>query len=154
VRSLDIGFLAWDDAGRYVAAGVLLAAALYEFTPLKDACLGKCREPLPSLRQAWRPGSLGALQMGVAHGRWCVGSSWALMAALFALGVMSVGWMVLIGALVAAEKLLPWKVLATRGVTAVLIVLAIGVAAAPESVPGLTVPDSSEAAPAMDAMGM
>jgi predicted metal-binding membrane protein len=120
-----------------VAAGVLLGAALYEPTPLKAACLSECRNPL---RQSWRAGSVGAVRMGIAHGAWCVGCCWALMAALFALGVMSIGWMVLIAALIAAEKLLPWKTLATRGVMAVLVILAIAVAVAPEDVPGLTLP--------------
>jgi predicted metal-binding membrane protein len=149
LRSLDIGFLAWDEGGRFVAAGVLLAAALYELTPLKRACLRECRPPFP--RHASRPGVAGELRSGIAHGAWCVGCCWALMAALFALGVMSVGWMALIAALIAADKLLPWRAAATRGVTAVLLALALAVAVAPEDVPGLTLPD---AAPAMDAMGM
>ena len=92
--------------------------------------------------------------MGIEHGRVCVASSWALMAALFALGVMSVGWMVLVAALIATEKLLPWRTGATRGIAVLLAVLGIALAFAPEDVPGLTVPGSSEAAPAMQKMGM
>jgi predicted metal-binding membrane protein len=87
--------------------------------------------------------------MGIAHGAWCVGCCWALMAALFALGVMSVGWMALIAALIAANKLLPWKAVATRGVMAVMLALAIAVAVSPEDVPGLTIPGSREGAPMM-----
>jgi predicted metal-binding membrane protein len=154
VRSLDPGFLAWDEGGRYVAAGVILGAALYELTPLKDVCLRKCRNPFMFLLEAWRPGRLGALRMGIEHGAWCVGCCWALMAALFALGVMSIGWMVLIAAFIALEKLLPWKAVATRTVTLGLLVLAIAVLAVPEDVPGLTVPGSPEANRAMEAMGM
>jgi predicted metal-binding membrane protein len=92
--------------------------------------------------------------MGIEHGRVCVASSWALMAALFALGVMRVGWMVLVAALIATEKLLPWRTVATRGIAVLLAVLGIALAFAPEDVPGLTVPGSSHAAPAMEEMGM
>jgi predicted metal-binding membrane protein len=153
-RSADIGFLAWDEGGRYLAAGVLLGAAVYQLTPLKDVCLRKCRNPLSFLLHAWRPGRMGALRMGFEHGGWCVGCCWAMMAALFALGVMSIGWMALIAALIALEKLLPWKPVATGVVTVTLVALAIGVLAAPADVPGFTVPGSPEADHAMEAMGM
>ena len=76
------------------------------------------------------------------------------MAALFALGVMSIGWMALIAALIATEKLLPWKEVANRGIAVILLVLGLTVAFAPEDVPGLTLPDSPEADQAMEAMGM
>ena len=76
------------------------------------------------------------------------------MAALFALGVMSVGWMVLVAALIATEKLLPWRTVATRGVAVLLTVLAVGVAFAPEHVPGLTIPGSPAAMEATERMGM
>jgi predicted metal-binding membrane protein len=142
-RSLDLGFLAWDDGGRFVAAGVLLGAALYEPTPLKDAFLSECRHPL-ALLQSWRPGLVGALRMGIAHGASCVGCCWALMAALFALGVMNLAWMALIATLIATDKLLPWKAVATRSVMAVLLTLAIAVAVSPDHVPGLTLPDSAD----------
>jgi len=90
--------------------------------------------------------------MGVVHGGWCVGCCWALMAALFALGVMSIGWMAFIAALIAIEKLLPWKALANRGVAVLLVVLGIGVAFTPSSVPGLTIPGSPKAVRAMQSM--
>ena len=114
------GFLAWDRAGRYVAGGVLLAAAIYQLTPAKDACLRRCRGPLAFSSRAGAMGGTGALRMGVEHGAWCVGCCWALMAALFALGVMSVAWMALIGGLIAIEKLLPWKAPANRTVAIAL----------------------------------
>jgi len=132
--------LAWDAGGRWVAAGVLLAAAAYEFTPLKNACLTRCRGPLSFILESWRDGRLGALRMGIEHGAWCVGCCWALMAALFALGVMSIAWMVVVALLIAVEKLLPWRAAATAAVAAVLVVLALGVAVAPGRVPALTVP--------------
>jgi predicted metal-binding membrane protein len=152
VRSLSIGAFSWHRGGPYVAGGVLLAAAIYQLTPAKDACLRRCRGPLQFLSQAWRDGPLGAFRMGLAHGGWCVGCCWALMAALFALGIMSVGWMVFVAALIAVEKLLPWKVPANRTIAAVLTGLAVAVALAPANVPGLTLPDSAGAQRAMSVM--
>jgi predicted metal-binding membrane protein len=146
-QALSIDALAWDRAGRWVAAGVIAAAALYELTPAKDACLRRCRGPLDFLMERWREGRAGALLMGIEHGAWCAGCCWGLMAALFALGVMSVGWMVLIAGLIAVEKTLPWKAVANYGVAVVLLVLALAVAAVPEDVPGLTVPGSMDSAP-------
>src|SRR3954451_18459317 len=115
-RELDGGFFAWDRAGRWAAAGVLALAALYEFTPMKQACLRRCRGPLGFLTSEWRDGRAGAVRMGVVHGGWCVGCCWALMAALFALGAMSLVWMILVALLIAAEKMLPWRAAATTGV--------------------------------------
>jgi predicted metal-binding membrane protein len=152
--SLSIDALSWDRGGPYLAGGVILAAALYQLTPLKDACLRKCRNPLMFVLTSWRPGRGGALRMGIEHGGWCVGCCWALMAALFALGVMSIGWMAFIAALIAIEKLLPWKAIANRGIAVTLLVLGLIVAFAPDSVPGLTQPNSAEASQAMKAMGM
>ena len=144
--------LSWDRGGPYVAGGVIIAAAVYQLTPLKNACLSRCRSPMMFLMDAWQPGRVGALRMGVAHGAWCVGCCWGLMAALFALGVMSIGWMVLIAALIGAEKLLPWRAAANYGIAALLLVLGILVAFAPSSVPGLTLPDSPAAASAREMM--
>jgi predicted metal-binding membrane protein len=132
--------LAWDRAGRWVAGGTLLVAAVYELTPLKDVCLGKCRSPLGFLLGSWRDGRWGALRMGAKHGGWCVGCCWALMASLFALGVMSVVWMAFVAGLIAVEKTLPWRRVATYGTAAVLLTLGTMVLAAPEAIPALTVP--------------
>jgi hypothetical protein len=101
-----------------------------------------------------KPGRLGALRMGIEHGGYCVGCCWMLMAALFALGVMSIGWMAFIAALIAIEKLLPWRTIANRGIALLLLVLGLSVAFTPENVPGLTLPGSPEAMKAMKAMGM
>jgi predicted metal-binding membrane protein len=154
VRSLSIPELSWHRGGRYLAGAVLVAAAVYQLTPAKDACLRRCRGPLDFLLTQWREGPWGALRMGVVHGAWCVGCCWALMASLFALGVMSLTWMIVVAALIAVEKLLPSKILANRSVAALLLVLGIGVALAPKHVPGLTIPDSQAAARAMQKMGM
>jgi predicted metal-binding membrane protein len=141
VRSFDVDVLAWSRGGRYVAALVVAAAAVYQLTPLKDACLAKCRSPFAFVVGSWRAGRLGALRMGIEHGAWCVGCCWALMATLFALGVMSIVWTVVIAALVALEKLSPWEG-ASRGVALVLLALALAIALAPEHVPALTIPGS------------
>jgi predicted metal-binding membrane protein len=143
-RELDGVLFGWDRAGRWAAVGVLVAAAIYEFTPLKHACLRRCRGPLGFLVSEWRDGRVGALRMGVVHGAWCLGCCWALMAALFALGAMSLVWMILIAALIAVEKMLPWRGAATAGVAAILAALAIGVALAPGQVPGLTIPSDKQ----------
>jgi predicted metal-binding membrane protein len=142
--------LAWDRAGRWVAGGTLLVAAIYELTPLKDVCLGKCRSPLGFLLGCWREGWFGRLLMGVRNGAWCVGCCWALMASLFALGIMSVGWMALVTGLIAAEKILPWRRAATYGTAAILFALGLLLLTAPDAIPNLTIP----AHHAMPAMGM
>ncbi len=140
VRSLELGFLAWSEAGRYVAAGVIVAAGLYQLTAPKAGALRRCRDRRTFLREHWRPGRPGALRMGVEHGGYCVGCSWALMAALFALGVMSLTWMALVAALIAAERLLPWR---TRlGIALVLVALGTCVALIPGHVPALAAPGS------------
>ena len=139
--------LAWDEAGRWVAGSTLLVAAIYELTPLKDVCLGKCRSPLGFLLGAWRDGRAGALRMGAEHGAWCVGCCWALMAALFALGVMSVAWMAFVAALIAVEKTLPWRRAATYGTAAILLVLSVLVLAAPDVIPALTIPRQTSMPP-------
>jgi predicted metal-binding membrane protein len=152
-RSLSLDFLSWDRAGPYVAGGVIAAAAIYQLTPLKDVCLRHCRSPMTFLLMHWRPGRTGALRMGIDHGGWCVGCCWGLMAALFALGVMSVGWMAFVAALIATEKLLPWKAIANRGIAVLLLVLGLAVAFAPGDVPGFTEPNSAGAM-SMESMGM
>jgi predicted metal-binding membrane protein len=143
--------LAWDGGGRWFAGATLIGAAAYELTPLKDACLGKCRSPLGFLLGSWRDGSRGAVHMGAEHGAWCVGCCWALMLSLFALGVMSIAWMAFVAGLIAVEKLLPWRRVATYGTAAILLVLGVLVLAAPDAVPALTVP-GTESMPQMDRM--
>jgi predicted metal-binding membrane protein len=137
VRGLDVEALSWDRGGPYIAGTVILAASIYQLTPAKDVCLRKCRTPMHFFFGIWRDGLGGALRLGVEHGAWCIGCCWALMAALFALGVMSVGWMAFVGALIALEKLLPWKAPASYAVAVLLMVLGIAVIAAPNDVPGL-----------------
>ena len=149
-RSLLGSELSWNYGGRWAAGSVLIAAAVYELTPLKNACLGKCRSPLGFLLGSWRDGRVGAAKMGARHGLWCLGCCWALMAALFALGVMSLAWMAFVAALIAVEKTLPWGRVATYGTAAILLALGTMLIAAPHAVPWLTIP--SGASPSMGGM--
>jgi predicted metal-binding membrane protein len=132
--------LSWSNAGRPIAGATLLVAAAYELTPLKDVCLGKCRSPLGVLLGSWRDGLAGAVRMGGKNGAWCVGCCWALMASLFALGVMSMSWMAVVAGLIAVEKTLPWRRIMTYGTAALLLGLGILVIAAPHALPMLTIP--------------
>jgi len=131
VTSFDTGWLAWDEGGPYVAGGVIAAAGIYELTPLKQYCLRRCRSPHPD-----GP----AFRSGVANGLFCVGSSGGLMAVLFALGVMSLVWMVVVGAVIFAEKVLPHGIRLSGVVAVALLALGIWVAFSPSTVPGLTEP--------------
>jgi predicted metal-binding membrane protein len=134
VSSFDTGWLAWDEAGPYVTGGLVVAAGLYELTPLKQRSLRRCRT-------AHQDG--GAFGSGLRHGLDCVGCSGGLMVVLFAVGVMSLFWMVVVAAAIFAEKILPQGVVISRVVAVALVTLGLTVAFAPASVPGLTEPDGS-----------
>ncbi len=144
--------LEWGHAGRVLAGVTLLLAAGYQLSPVKDVCLGKCRSPLGMLLGSWRDGQLGALRMGMKNGAWCVGCCWALMASLFALGVMSILWMAVVAGLIAIEKTIPWAKPATYGTATALLALGIMLLADPSAIPGLTVPHSGGITP-MPGMG-
>jgi predicted metal-binding membrane protein len=145
VGAVSGGVLEFDRAGRWIAGATLVVAAVYELTPLKDVCLGKCRSPLGFLLGAWRDGVTGALQMGMKNGAWCVGCCWALMASLFALGIMSVFWMAVVAGVIAVQKMVPWPRVAAYGAAVVLAVLAGFVLIAPTTLPWLTTPASGGA---------
>lgn len=86
---------------------LLIAAGIFQWTPLKNACLSHCRSPLNFLMTDWREGKGGALSMGLKHGAYCTGCCWFLMALLFVAGVMNVWWIAVISVLVLAEKVAP-----------------------------------------------
>ena len=92
---------------RAAQAALLIAAGVYQLSPLKTAYLGECRSPAQFISRHWRPGWTGTLRLGLLHGAYCVGCCWALMLLLFVGGVMNLLWVVAIAALVAAEKLVP-----------------------------------------------
>jgi predicted metal-binding membrane protein len=152
-KSLFANTLAWHSGGRWLAAGVLVLAALYQLTPYKRAFLLRCRSPLRFLGTTRRDGRSGAFAMGLRTGGWCLGCSWALMTALFALGVMSLTWMALIAGLVALEKLGPSGRTVKRAAAGVLVVLAVAILALPHQVPGFVVPHPTGSMHAMKAMG-
>ena len=90
-----------------VGGALLIAAGLYQLTPLKYACLARCQSPLAFILGEWREGARGAFVMGLRHGAFCVGCCWALMALLFVAGVMNLLWVAAIAAFVLVEKLVP-----------------------------------------------
>jgi len=106
-----------------LAGAILLSTGLYQFTPLKGACLRHCQSPLFFLSSNWRAGVAGAFHMGVVHGAYCLGCCWFLMALLFIGGVMNLNWVAGIAIYVALEKLLPGGLWLSRGVGATLVVL-------------------------------
>lgn len=112
--------------GMAVASGALgacalVAAGVYQMTPLKHACLHKCGHPVEFFMTRWRAGRAGALRMGLEHGVYCVGCCWALMLLLFIAGVMNLAWVALIAAFVFVEKLLPLGRLAAYAGGGVLV---------------------------------
>ena len=140
VTSFDTGFLAWDAQGPYVAGGAVIAAGIYQLTPLKEICLRHCRGPFHFILHGWRAGRLGALRMGTEHGLYCVGCCWGLMVILFAVGVMSLFWMASIAGVILAEKALPYGFRLSKVFALAFVGFGIWIAAAPGSIPGLTDP--------------
>jgi predicted metal-binding membrane protein len=96
--------------GSYVAAGVLVGAGLFQFSALKYSCLEQCRTPFSFVTSRWRGEApkREALRIGLDHGVFCVGCCWALMLVMFVVGIGSIGWMLALAAVMAAEKNLPW----------------------------------------------
>jgi predicted metal-binding membrane protein len=90
-----------------LGAVVVIAAGIYQLTPLKSMCLNYCRSPFDFVLNHWRDGASGALRMGMKHGLHCLGCCWFLMALIFAAGIMSLLWMAVIAVFVLLEKLLP-----------------------------------------------
>jgi predicted metal-binding membrane protein len=112
-----------------VGGAILIAAGLYQLTPLKGACLTRCRSPLGFLMTNWRDGNLGAFGMGMRHGAYCLGCCWALMCVLFVVGVMNLVWVAALSILVLAEKIGPGASVLTRVAGAAMIVAGVLVAA-------------------------
>ena len=96
-----------ETTSRWLGAGILVAAGLWQLTPLKARCLGHCRTPLSFLVGRWRAGPVGAVRMGLEHGAFCLGCCWFLMALLFFGGVMNLYWIVGIAVFVLLERTIP-----------------------------------------------
>jgi predicted metal-binding membrane protein len=131
-----------------IGGAILIAAGLYQLTPLKDICLSKCRTPLGFIMTSWRDGMLGALRMGLVHGGWCLGCCWLLFVILFPLGMMNIAAMAAITALIFAEKSMSWGRWAARFVAAVLVIYGATVIANPDALP--TFPPDGSAARTVD----
>ncbi|MDP9358981.1 MAG: DUF2182 domain-containing protein [Chloroflexota bacterium] len=108
----------------FIGAGTLLMAGLYQFTPLKYKCLEKCRSPLSFVTEHWRGSREGSQSflLGVHHGLFCVGCCWSLMLLMFAVGLGSLGWMLMLGTVMAVEKNVSWG----RRISAPLGVVLLG----------------------------
>jgi len=89
------------------AAACLILAGLYQWSPFKRACLRHCQSPFHFVSEHWRDGFSGAFRMGIQHGMFCFGCCWGLMVALGVLGIMHLGWMAAIGAVILLEKFVP-----------------------------------------------
>ena len=109
-------------SSRVLAGAVLIAAGLYQWTPLKQACLRHCRSPLDFVMTHWRPGARGAFAMGLRHGTVCVGCCWLLMLLLFVGGVMNLAWIAGIAIFVLVEKLSPAGYWIGRGAGVLMVI--------------------------------
>lgn len=96
-----------DNNNRSLAAGILLLAGLYQFSPIKNACLSHCQNPAGFLMNHWRDGSLGAYRMGTQHGTLCLGCCWAEMLVMFSVGLMNITGMLVLTLVITLEKLSP-----------------------------------------------
>jgi predicted metal-binding membrane protein len=109
-----------------IALGIILImAGVYQFTPIKRVCLRHCRSPFAFVAMHWRDGRLGAVQMGVVHGIFCLGCCWALFAVLVAAGTMSLAWMLALTLVVFAEKVLPMARLISPAIGIALVILGL-----------------------------
>ena len=118
----------------YGVAAILLAAGAFQLSPLKQVCLRACRSPLGFLLGHWRAGRRGSLALGWSHALYCLGCCWALMLVLVAAGAMGLRWVLLITAVVAAEKLLPGGEWFARAAGGALLLLGVTVALRPDLV--------------------
>jgi len=105
-----------------LAGAILIGAGLYQLTPLKSVCLTHCRSPIDFLIAHWRSGTSGAVRMGAHHGAYCLGCCWALMAVLFAVGVMNLAWVAALAILVLVEKVAPHAVTLSRAAGVAMLV--------------------------------
>ncbi len=111
---------------------VLVAAGLYQLTPLKNACLTHCRSPLHFIMHRWREGYTGALTMGVSHGVYCLGCCWGLMLVLFVVGLMNLSWMGILTLVIFVEKISKHGIIISKLVGGFLIILGVVMAIQPD----------------------
>ncbi|MDI3341286.1 MAG: DUF2182 domain-containing protein [Sphaerobacter sp.] len=135
VTNLATGNMWLMDHAARIGGAVLILAGLYQLSPLKRACLAKCRTPLAFVLGSWRDGARGALRMGVEHGSYCLGCCWLLFVILFPLGLMNVAVMATVTVLIFAEKALPIGPRLGQLAAAVLIAYGALALAMPELLP-------------------
>ena len=119
-----------------LGGGMIAIAGVYQFSKLKDRCLTECRSPMAFVMEYWQDGRAGALRMGIKHGWHCAGCCWALMAAMFPLGMMNIAALAGVTAFVYAEKVLPGAKVLRYGAGVALIAFGLAVLAEPSLLPG------------------
>lgn len=107
IQSLPWTFPALRTYGHVIAGATIVAAGLYQLTPLKYLCLSQCRSPMGFLLTSWRDGTGGAFRMGFHHGVYCLGCCWSLMTVLFVVGTMNLVWMGILSIIIFIEKIVP-----------------------------------------------
>jgi len=135
IQSLPGVFPALQTYGTVIGGLTLVAAGIYQLTPLKYLCLAQCRSPLGFLLTSWRDGASGAFRMGLHHGMYCLGCCWSLMVVLFVVGTMNLVWMGILSVVIFVEKMVPQGVAMGKatGLALIALGLAMGLGAAPLS---------------------
>jgi predicted metal-binding membrane protein len=151
-REAAPSFVAWDERGPWIAGAALIAAGLYQLTPLKRACLRHCRSPLHFLLHR-RDGHLAAASTGLVHGGYCIGCCAGIMVALFALGIMSVFWMAVAALAILVEKTLPGGEVFARMLAFGLVAVGGWIAVSPGTMPGLHQPHQMQMQAQLPASG-
>lgn len=129
IQSLPSQFPALRTYGVVIGGVTLIAAGIYQLTPLKYLCLSQCRSPMGFLMSSWRDGQWGAFRMGVDHGLYCLGCCWSLMTVLFVVGSMNLVWMGILSAVIFTEKVVPHGVIIGKATGVALIVLGVALSA-------------------------
>ncbi len=134
-EAVAAGLAVSAEASARIGGLILVAAGLYQLTPLKDLCLTKCRTPMSFIMTSWREGTLGALQMGALHGAWCLGCCWLLCAIMFPLGMMNVAALASVAIIVFAEKTLAWGADVAKAMGVILFAYGLLVVIQPRALP-------------------
>jgi predicted metal-binding membrane protein len=137
-----------DNAAR-IGGAVLIAAGIYQLTPLKNACLNKCRSPVSFVLHSWRDGYWGSFRMGFEHGVYCLGCCWLLFVILFPLGMLNIAVLAAITVLIFAEKSTAWGRQIARVAAVALIIYGAVVVFVPDALP-MMMDDSTMASESMD----
>jgi len=137
IQTLPEFFPVLNARGMTIGGATLIAAGLYQMTPLKDLCLSKCRSPLGFLLNHWQGGHWGAFRMGLHHGAYCLGCCWSLMAVLFVVGTMNLIWMAVLSVVIFLEKVLRHGPIVGKLVGLSLMALGLVLIVTPESLTGL-----------------